>query len=409
MRILLISAVLFVAASASAATVDEAVQEINRITDQIATLDDTPALALAIVDHGEVRLVRTTGHTRNDAGGQPINADTLFRAASVSKGFASTLTALLVADRRLSFSDPVLAHVPQFQLKDPRATEALTVEDLLSQRTGLPSNAYDNLLEEGWSRGDLLRKLGDVNSVCAVGTCYWYQNITYSLISDVIEEATGTYYEHLVSQRLFQPLKMKRASFGMEALTESRNAAQPHIWRDGQWQPTYVKPTYYQLPASAGVNLSLNDLVQWLDAQMGLRPEVLPAAVLQRVHEPLVFTQPELWSPRWRQQRLSNAQYAMGFRVYTYRGETLIFHGGAVEGFRAFMVFSPTRQVGMVALWNSNSPRAWTLIPTFFDRLLGLPPVDWVQPDRVIPSLQVRRADAKRMRRSGISITPSQP
>ncbi len=390
---------LFIGHIACAASVDSSVQEINLLAEQIAALDDTPALAIAIVDRGEVRLKRTLGRTRNDAGGRPIDAQTLFRAASVSKGFASTLTALLVADQRLSFSDPVLSHVPQFQLKDPRATRLLTVEDLLSQRTGLPSNAYDNLLEEGWSRGDLLRKLSTVKAVCPVGSCYWYQNITYSVISDVIEEATGTYYEHLIAERLFQPLNMQRASFGMEALTESRNSAQPHAWREGGWQPTYVKPTYYQLPAAAGVNLSLDDFIAWLDAQMGLRPEVLSPSVLERIHQPLVVTQPDMWSPRWRVQRLTNAQYALGFRVYTYRGETLIFHGGAVDGYRAFMVFSPSRQVGMVAMWNSNSPRAWTLIPSLFDRLQNLPPVDWIQLNRPIPSLQVRQTDARRNRR----------
>jgi len=409
MRIKLSLMLVILSASATAANqnaamqanpVDDAVQHINQITDQIALLDDTPALALVIVDHGLVRLQRTIGRTRNDAGGQPIDANTLFRAASVSKGFASTLTTLLVADQRLDFSDPVLAHVPQFQLKDPRATQALTIENLLSQRTGLPSNAYDNLLEEGFSRGDLLRKLSQVNPVCAVGTCYWYQNISYSLISDVIEQATGTYFEYLVSERLFRPLKMTRASFGMEALTEARNAAQPHIWFQGSWQPTYVKPTYYQLPAAAGINLSLHDLTLWLNAQMGQRPDVLSEPVLTRVHQPLVKTPSEMWGPRWRHQRLENAHYALGFRVYDYQGETLIFHGGAVNGFRAFMVFSPDRQVGMAALWNSNSPRAWTLIPSFFDRLHKLPNVDWVQTNSLIPNPDVRLTAARRYGRT---------
>jgi beta-lactamase class C len=389
-----------------AASVDEAVADINALTDQIAALDDTPALAVAIVDHGEVRLQRTLGRTRNDAGGQPIDGDTLFRAASVSKGFASTLAALLIDEGRFALSDPVLAHVPQFQLKDPRHTQALTVEYLLSQRTGLPSNAFDHLLEAGASRGELLRKLAEVTPVCPVGRCYWYQNLTYSLISDVIEQSTGTYFEHQVAARLFQPLGMRRASFGMEALTEARNAAQPHVWRDGQWQPTYVKPTYYQLPAAAGINLSLNDLVAWLKAQMGGNPEVIPTNVLALVHAPRVYTQPEFWSPRWRKERLTDAQYGLGFRIYRYGRETLIFHGGAVEGFRAFMLFSPERQLGIVALWNSNSPRAWTLIPTLMDRLQQRETVDWVQLDRPIPSLAVRLADERRLRRAQASGSP---
>jgi beta-lactamase class C len=90
-----------------------------------------------------------------------------------------------------------------------------------------------------------------------------------------------------------------------------------------------------------------------------------------------VETPHDLRSTPWRRGRLLDAQYALGWRVYEYAGEPLIFHAGAVQGYRAMIGFLPKRKLGMVMLWNCESAAPSGLMPMLFDRYLGLPSVDW--------------------------------
>ena len=68
--------------------------------------------------------------------------------------------------------------------------------------------------------------------------------------------------------------------------------------------------------------------------------------------------------------------------MYDYAGHRLIFHAGAVQGYRAMIGFFPDLHVGMVILWNCDDAVPAQLMPMFFDKLLGLPYVDWAGLDR---------------------------
>ena len=115
------------------------------------------------------------------------------------------------------------------------------------------------------------------------------------------------------------------------------------------------KPTYYRVPPAAGVNASISDMAQWLIAQTGHRPDVLPAPLLATLHAPLVATPGEMRGSSWRRERLNSAGYALGWRVYDYAGHRVVFHGGAVQGYRGVIAMMPERDLGVVILWNSES------------------------------------------------------
>ena len=68
----------------------------------------------------------------------------------------------------------------------------------------------------------------------------------------------------------------------------------------------------------------------------------------------------------------------MGWRVFDYSGHTMVFHGGAVQGYRGLIAFLPGEDVGLVVLWNSESSAPSGLLPSFMDRVLGLPTKDWL-------------------------------
>ncbi len=137
--------------------------------------------------------------------------------------------------------------------------------------------------------------------------------------------------------------------------------------------PFDPKEAYYRVAPAAGVNASLHDMELWLIAQMGGRPDVLPQPLLDYLHTPGVPTPSEVHGAPWRRARLTSASYALGWRVFTYAGETMVFHAGEVEGYRTMIAFFPKYRIGIVSLWNSPGAIGTDLMPMVFDSMLGLP------------------------------------
>lgn len=368
------------------------------LAQQVVDRARIPGLAMAIVQDGKVVLMKGYGVTEM-YGKEPVTIDTVFRLASLSKGFAGTLAGLLVQDGTLSWDMRVADHLPAFSLPSAQDTQSLTVRDILSQRAGLTRNTYDRDLEAEVPFELLVQKLAQAPMACAPGACYAYQNVSFSLIGDVVFAVTGDFYTHQVEERIFHPLGMYDSSYGRDALEASPSWARPHVRGGGGWVPIRPREAYYHIPPAAGVNTSIHDMTMWLLAQMGHRPDVLPPAVLADIHTPLVETVDQMHGSPWRRERLSNAQYATGWRIFTYAGHTLVFHGGAVQGYRTMIGFLPDRDIGAVVLWNSESAVPSGLMPMIMDRALALPQQDWIEIDEVGRPAPVVAARAARHRR----------
>jgi len=359
-------------------------RDVERLAGQVVSQKNLPGLAMAIVQGDKVVSLRAYGVT--EAGGvEPVTNDTVFRLASLSKSFAATLSAQLVAEQAMSWDSPIINQLPAFKLRDYAGAQRVTVRDVLSHRVGLNRNTYDRDLENNSPYELLAERLSDAPMACTPGDCYAYQNIAYSLIGDLVFADTGDFYSHQVEKRLFHPLGMYNSTYGRDALEASPSWARPHVRRGSGWGAVRPKETYYRVPPAAGVNSSAHDMAQWLIAQMGHRPDVLPSTELNEIHTPQVNTPGEMRGSPWRRERLTNAYYAMGWRVYDYAGHTLVFHGGAVQGYRGLMAFLPDQDVGIVVLWNSESSAPSGLLPTFADRVLGLPSRDWLGVEDVEP------------------------
>jgi beta-lactamase class C len=344
--------------------------------DTVEQSGQVSGLAAAVVSGDKILLQRGIGYA-DAAQGKPVTPDSVFRLASLSKAFASALTAMLVDEGMLSWQTKVTGVLPTFELHDVSASEQLTVRDILSQRVGLPHNTYDSLLEQNAPYQELVEKLREVPLACNVGDCYGYQNITFALIGDITYAVSGDFFYHQVEKRIFHPLGMDSATYGRDALEADPNWAKPHARRGPGWTPIAIKESYYHVPPAAGVNASIRDMTKWLIAQMGGRPDVLSNDLLTTLHTPLVSTPTELHATPWRRARLSDASYALGWRIYEYGGQTLVFHAGAVQGYRSMIAFFPKQKFGAVMLWNCECAMPGGLMPMLLDRYLGLQKVDW--------------------------------
>ncbi|UPG86554.1 beta-lactamase family protein [Luteibacter aegosomatis] len=356
--------------------VKETIENYKRWLDEAEARDAAPALVTAIVVDDKVVYERAFGYA-NEKTKEPATPETVFRLASLSKAFATGVTAVLVRAGFLSWDTKLVDTIPYFKLKDLQAAQQATVRDILGQRLGLPRNTYDNLLEADAPYEELVRKLDEVDLACKVGACYGYQNVAFSMIGDVIYATTGDYFFRQVERRIFTPLGMTTASYGRDALEASKSWARPHRGGPHNWIPYEPNDSYYRVAPAAGVNASLRDMEQWLIAQMGGRPDVLPTPSLDVLHAPEVPTPSEERSLPWRRARVTDAHYALGWRVFTYSGETLVYHAGAVSGYRTMIGFFPKYHAGVVSMWNGTGPMPAGLMPMVFDSLLGLPHVDW--------------------------------
>ena len=105
----------------------------------------------------------------------------------------------------------------------------LALGHLLSHQTGLPPNAYDNLLEAGTPIADIYAKYAKVKLICPVSKCYSYQNIAYDIAGLAVSSAYGESYADAVRTKLFAPLGMTTASVGEDGLLNSTLYARPNV------------------------------------------------------------------------------------------------------------------------------------------------------------------------------------
>jgi beta-lactamase class C len=313
---------------------------------------EVPGAAIAIVVDTQIVFIKGYGVKKigEDA---PIGVHSVFRIASLSKGFASVLSALLVRDSVFSWDDKVTKYLPDFSLKDTSNTNNLTIRNILSHTSGLMPHAYDNLVEANMPLESIVRRLKDVSVICPVGDCYGYQNVVYSIISEVIESATHKKYIDLLQQRLIKPLGMKDVSFSKKGFISTGNLAYPHIRRNGKWKPTSIRATYYNVQPAAGVNASVYDMALWVKGLVGGMPNVISPDIINEIYKPVIKTPRERRRFNWK-NRLKSAYYGMGWRIFDYAGQTMIYHSGGLHGYRSQMAFLPRYKFGIVLLQNAH-------------------------------------------------------
>jgi beta-lactamase class C len=346
-------------------------------------------LAVAITYEDQVLLQRGYGVTRIGSSEQ-IDADTVFRLASLSKAFAGTLAGLLVEEGALRWDSRVIDPYPAFALRRAGAAQQVTLRDILSHRVGLPFHTYDRDLEANQPYPLLAAKLAEAPVRCDPGDCYGYQNIAFSLVADLVFSATGDFFTHQVERRIFHPLEMYSATYGRDALEASQRWARPHVRGKRGWIGVRPKETYYRVPPAAGVNASVSDLARWMIAQTGGRPEVLRPELLADLQRPQISTPSELRRSGWRGARVRDADYATGWRVFDYQGRNLVYHAGAVQGYRAMLGMFPGSRFGIVVLWNCETSAPSGLMPAVLDRYLGLPSSDWTGLEKAPRALRPR-------------------
>ena len=353
------------------------IAEVERRIDVLMNSGGMVGLSVAIIEDGEIVLAKGYGETIAGTG-QKVTQDTVFRWASLSKSVAAATAMLLVKDGYFGLNSPVMAHAPSVEL--PPSDYDITLEDLLSHRTGIVRNAYDVRIEDGRDPKVIRASLKNLPQLCEPGTCHGYQNVLFDAVSEMAETATGVPYKAVVNERIFKPLGMTSASTTLEGLSRSKSWAKPHNRRGGHI--ARVKPTYYRVPAAAGVNSSIVDMAKWTLAQMQTEKPSLPQDVRDEIQKDRVKTPRESRRMRYHYSALTDAHYALGWRSYDLDGHRVVGHRGAVQGYRSAVLFDPEKKTGIALLWNSSASRPVGLQLEVFDQVYDRPKRDWMRLSR---------------------------
>lgn len=326
-----------------------------------------PGVAMAVVRSGEVLTSKAWGVRKlNET--DPVDSQTVFRIASVSKTFAGAVTSQLVREHKQSWDTPLVQSLPQFDIGTGESTKTMTLRHLMSHSTGLMPHAYSNMLDAGVVYDKIQQKFKEIPTVCPPGRCYGYQNVIFSLVSDLVVNSYDETYELYVQERIFEPLGMTHASVGLEGYLQGANISAPHQYGRDNWRVASTNAAYYSVAPAAGVNASLEDMIIWAQANLGADPQVLSPEMLAEQQTPQVETPRGNYFNRW--PRLEKAWYGIGWRIFDYAGERVVHHGGGVRGFRTELVLIPSQDIAMVVMFNAETTVANEVVPQFLDTII---------------------------------------
>jgi CubicO group peptidase (beta-lactamase class C family) len=335
--------------------VEAAVEAIPASVEEVLDETGVPGLAVAVVYDGELLYSEGFG-VRSVESEEPVDPDTVFQLASMSKSIGATVVAHEVMEGTIAWDTPVVEHLPEFALADPWVTEHVTIGDLYAHRSGLSLHAGDDLEDLGYERAAVLERLRYV-PLAPFRSTYAYGNFDITAAAESVARAAGEDWADLSERVLYEPLGMTTASSRFDDYLASENRVDGHVLDDGEWVVTPVRRDADPESPAGGVSASVTDVAAWLsmvlsasgpDAEPNdvLTPEaLLPAITAQAVAAPAGLGY----------QR--SGFYGYGFNVGVTAGALpSVTHSGAFYlGTGTNFQMLPGEGLGIVALANGSA------------------------------------------------------
>ncbi|HET9445259.1 MAG TPA: serine hydrolase [Steroidobacteraceae bacterium] len=277
-----------------------------------------------------------------DTGGaapRPLNGDTVFEIASVSKVFTALLLAEMVRTGDLSLTDPAAKHL--------RNTDGLsmTLADLATHTAGLPfmpDNAPVLSPDARYSKSDLYAFIASRPASADVGSAWAYSNLDYWLLQEVISARANEDFRHVMQSRVLTPLGLRSTAATWSPDLKARAA----VGHDAALQPApqiASLPVFDLMPASGGMVSTANDLLKFLSQVIGYEQAKLApsmAALLQT------------------RRPAGGHEQALGWWIVGAGEDSIVFHDGGSFGFSSSLAWQPQRRVGVVVLANQATAAA---------------------------------------------------
>ena len=332
-----------------------------------------PGAAIALIDGGKVVYEGGLG-VRELGKPDPVDENTLFMAASNTKGMTTLLLAILADEKKLAWDQPVVELYPAFRLGSAETTKQVLVKHLICACTGMPRQDMEWLFEfKNSTPKTVFSLLSTMQPTSKFGEVFQYSNLMAAaagyvgghLASPDLELGAG--YDRAMQTKIFDPLGMSATTFDY-ARALAGNHADPH-GDDVDGNPRVAKLAfdYSAIPIrpAGGEWTSAHDLARYVmdEINLGKLPDgrqlVSQENLLMR-RKPQIILGEDSW-------------YGMGLIVDKKYGVPVVSHGGSMAGYKSDFWFLPDYGVGAVLLTNAdtggfmNGPFGRRLLEVLFD------------------------------------------
>jgi CubicO group peptidase (beta-lactamase class C family) len=306
---------------------------------------DLPALAVVVVKEGRI-CDRAAVGVRKWGEATLVTTNDVFHIGSCTKSMTATLAAMLIEDGKLRWDSTIADVFPELKGKMDKQYEAVTVQQLLTHRGGVPGQPAAATWKRAWEqkgtpvqqRREFIEAVLSQPPEAAPGTKMIYSNQGYAIVGAMLEKLTGTPWETLITERLFKPLHMDSAGFGPPGTP----GAVDQPWGHTRNLLGTVPLQHDNPPAispAGRVHCSLDDLAHYtiFHLQRGQTNGLLKAETLDRLHTP-----PD------------GGDYACGWVVAkrNWANGNALMHNGSNTMWYVVMWLAPERNFSVVAATN---------------------------------------------------------
>lgn len=300
---------------------------------------EQPGLAVAVNLEGQT--VYETYHGLADLEHRnPINQDTKFLIASVSKQFTAFAIALLAEEKQLSFNDDIRKYIPEL----PEYEWPIKIIHLLNHTSGLrDADDLNSIIGAGLSDyvsfNDVYKLITQqTNLNFKPGSQFDYSNSGYILMAKIVENISGLSFREFMNKHVFEPLEMQDTLVFDNPFEIIGNKATAYFSNDGL---THSKNNLFSsVYGSTGMYTTLKDLNQW--AINFTTHQVGNQAIFDQMKTQGVLNDGEIIS------------YALGQELKDHNGHQAIFHGGGQGAYRAYLLRFPESKLSVTLLSNNS-------------------------------------------------------
>ena len=330
--------------------IDHAIAQLDSLAEDMLARSGIPGMAVAVVRDGKTVYAKGFG-VRTAGQAAPVDRDTVFQLASLSKSISATVVARQVGLGRITWNTPVVRHLPWFALSDRWVTQHVTIGDMFAHRSGLPDHAGDDLEDMGYDRRDVLQRLRWL-PLGAFRNQYAYTNFGLTAAAEATAVAAGTDWATLSENTIYRPLGMSSTSSRFHDFESRANRAVGHVKAGAQWEAKYQRRPDAQSPAG-GVSSSVDDMATWMAMVLQGGRHGGDVLVAEKALLPAVTAQ--VISDHGDTPAARPGLYGYGFGVGTQpSGRVTISHSGAFAlGAATNYVLIPSLGLGIVVLTNA--------------------------------------------------------
>lgn len=313
----------------------------------------TPGIAVGVVHDGEVIFSEGFG-VRDVVSGEPVDSETVFALASVSKSIGSTVVARAIDEGLVAWDTPVSENLDGFALSDPYVTENLTIADMYAHRSGLYEHAGDELEEIGFDRAQIIERLRHI-PLEPWRAVYHYGNFDITTAAESVARAAGDDWAALSERLVYAPLGMTSTSSRFADLEARANRALGHVRVDAVWEVTPEQRQPDAQSPAGGVSSNIDDMTTWITMLLAAGEHdgerfVSEEALLPAMSPQMVMGAPNAWGAR-------PGYYGYGWNVGTTVGGLVdVNHSGAFAlGTGTVVKMLPGADLGIVVLSNASA------------------------------------------------------